>query len=299
MDKVKQKIIEYIKTAKVELIVIVAVLLLDLATKIIIANWLNLGQTHEVIPNFFNLTYKRNPFAAFGSAFGLDNVFTVDAGNPNAVARFWPFLIVAILASVIAFGIIYLFFRKKHDIKSEDGKKFFIKVGVALAVTATILCVLYAIVMQFRNAMMPFFIVMTIVAACGFSIVMYRYRGKSKAGVWVRVGLALIIGGALGNWFDRLFLGYVRDFIEIVYFGQTIFGQSSFAVFNIADSALTVGVVIFAIGYIRGDGKKAENREEKTENREKVEEFDFRKEESIEDSGGLDDIVDGNEVQEE
>ncbi|QGU07787.1 Lipoprotein signal peptidase [Corynebacterium occultum] len=60
---------------------------------------------------------------------------------------------------------------------------------------------------------------------------------------WTGFGLALIAGGAAGNLIDRLFrepqffLGHVVDFISV----------GNFAVFNIADSAITVGVVVFII----------------------------------------------------
>lgn len=60
---------------------------------------------------------------------------------------------------------------------------------------------------------------------------------------WVGVGLALIAGGAAGNLMDRLFrepqffLGHVVDFISV----------GNFAVFNIADSAITVGVIVFVV----------------------------------------------------
>lgn len=60
---------------------------------------------------------------------------------------------------------------------------------------------------------------------------------------WVGFGLALIAGGAAGNLMDRLFrepqffLGHVVDFISV----------GNFAVFNIADSAITIGVIVFII----------------------------------------------------
>ncbi len=56
------------------------------------------------------------------------------------------------------------------------------------------------------------------------------------------VAFALIFGGALGNFIDRIIFGYVRDFIYV----ELI----NFPVFNIADSCLTVGVVLFAINII-------------------------------------------------
>lgn len=54
-------------------------------------------------------------------------------------------------------------------------------------------------------------------------------------------GLALILGGAIGNLYDRITLGYVVDFL---YFH---FGDNYFPAFNVADSAISVGVGILLI----------------------------------------------------
>lgn len=56
------------------------------------------------------------------------------------------------------------------------------------------------------------------------------------------VGIAFIVGGAVGNIVDRIAFGYVRDFIEFTFF--------KFPVFNMADSFLTVGVVLLLIKVI-------------------------------------------------
>ena len=58
-----------------------------------------------------------------------------------------------------------------------------------------------------------------------------------------RLALALIMGGALGNLVDRLRSGLVVDFIEIGW------GRWHWPVFNVADSAVTIGVVMFALAW--------------------------------------------------
>jgi len=63
---------------------------------------------------------------------------------------------------------------------------------------------------------------------------------KKKDG-FVSVGLGLIMGGALGNFVDRLRLGYVVDFIHLSFF---------WAVFNLADAFLVVGAVMVGYGYL-------------------------------------------------
>tara|TARA_Y100000590_G_scaffold92544_1_gene104623 strand:- start:8227 stop:8703 length:477 start_codon:yes stop_codon:yes gene_type:complete len=55
--------------------------------------------------------------------------------------------------------------------------------------------------------------------------------------------LLLIISGGLGNLIDRLFLGYVVDFIHVFY------NEYSFYVFNLADSYISVGIAIY-LGYL-------------------------------------------------
>jgi signal peptidase II len=60
-----------------------------------------------------------------------------------------------------------------------------------------------------------------------------------------RLALALVLGGALGNLIDRIRLGYVVDFIH-VYWRQHVWPD-----FNVADSAITVGVVLLILDILR------------------------------------------------
>lgn len=59
----------------------------------------------------------------------------------------------------------------------------------------------------------------------------------------VVVGGAIIAGGAVGNLIDRVRYGYVRDF----------FAVGTWPAFNVADAAITVGVMVACIGFIRND----------------------------------------------
>ncbi|MEZ5524865.1 MAG: signal peptidase II [Pseudomonadales bacterium] len=58
---------------------------------------------------------------------------------------------------------------------------------------------------------------------------------------WLAMALALVLGGALGNLYDRVVLGYVVDFISVHY------QRHYFPAFNLADSAITVGATMLII----------------------------------------------------
>ena len=82
-----------------------------------------------------------------------------------------------------------------------------------------------------------FLIVLTFV----FLAIFVCYYIKEKNKTWLlNITFGFLIGGCLGNLYDRLILGYVRDFIQFDFW-------KSFPVFNFADVALCVGVVLFAV----------------------------------------------------
>lgn len=69
--------------------------------------------------------------------------------------------------------------------------------------------------------------------------------------------LALIIGGAVGNLIDRALLGHVIDFIQIYLPAIPLAIFNPWPAFNIADSAITVGVVLLLIASLRTESPRA------------------------------------------
>jgi len=76
------------------------------------------------------------------------------------------------------------------------------------------------------------FIILSVAVSIGIGVWLHRHPAGHRL---VAAGLALILGGALGNAIDRIRFGYVVDFVDFHV------GHWHFAAFNVADSAITVG----------------------------------------------------------
>lgn len=90
-----------------------------------------------------------------------------------------------------------------------------------------------------------FFVVLSF-AVSGY--IVYWLKKLDNSERWTAVSLALVLGGALGNGIDRLISGKVTDFIDF-YVDLDLFFLSNghFAIFNIADIAITMGAVLLVI----------------------------------------------------
>ena len=96
--------------------------------------------------------------------------------------------------------------------------------------------------------------VITILATLGLAIYLFSFK---KEEVFIRLSVAVILGGAMGNLIDRVFYGYfygyasilsgnVVDFLDLRLFSFFLMNKTfSIYVFNIADIAITVGVFAF------------------------------------------------------
>ncbi len=98
----------------------------------------------------------------------------------------------------------------------------------------------------------PLFHLVSIGAVVLITLYYLRLSG-SKEERWALVGLPLVLGGAIGNWVDRLARGFVIDFIEAHW--KDVYTWPSF---NVADSAIVVGVILLLIdGMVRRERKTA------------------------------------------
>jgi signal peptidase II len=88
---------------------------------------------------------------------------------------------------------------------------------------------------QYKAAVMVMVAVVALLAVATYAVTLPREQRVA------RYGLALILGGAVGNLIDRATTGYVVDFVDVYWRGI------HFWAFNVADSAITVGVVLMLL----------------------------------------------------
>lgn len=80
-----------------------------------------------------------------------------------------------------------------------------------------------------------------VVSAVAIGVILYFYHTTPANRPWLATGFALILGGAVGNLIDRVRMGSVVDFLDFY------LGRWHWPAFNIADSAITIGVGIFLL----------------------------------------------------
>lgn len=92
-------------------------------------------------------------------------------------------------------------------------------------------------------------VIMVLSTVVSVAIIFYFPR-VPRQDVFLRIALIMQLGGAVGNLVDRILRGYVTDFISL----------GTFAVFNVADSSISIGVVVLLVGvWIQEWQKKSKN----------------------------------------
>ena len=96
------------------------------------------------------------------------------------------------------------------------------------------------------------FVTLTVVVVAGIVIGCINKTPQSRL---LLAGLSLIVGGAVGNWIDRIVSGHVTDFIDV--------RMIRFPVFNLADIAITIGTVLVCLYlFFRSSDDKKERAHE-------------------------------------
>ncbi|MEG0264481.1 MAG: signal peptidase II [Erysipelotrichaceae bacterium] len=84
------------------------------------------------------------------------------------------------------------------------------------------------------------------VVAIGALIAMFLFYRNAKANdTLFKIGIVCMSAGTIGNFIDRLMFQYVRDFLDFIIFGY------DFPIFNIADMALCIGVLLIVLDVVR------------------------------------------------
>lgn len=95
----------------------------------------------------------------------------------------------------------------------------------------------------------PFFIIVSVLAIVIIMVIFRRVTNDQKLLIWA---LSLIVGGAIGNFIDRVLYGWVIDFIDWHYYREF-----TWPTFNLADVYITVGVALMALEILFGKDPEA------------------------------------------
>ncbi|WP_404452524.1 signal peptidase II [Virgibacillus necropolis] len=98
---------------------------------------------------------------------------------------------------------------------------------------------------------MIFFYIVTTIVVIGVIYYMQKYAKNDKL---LAISLTFVLGGAIGNFIDRIFRGEVVDFLDFIIFGY------DFPIFNVADSSLVVGVTLVLLATFIDEKKKKGNK---------------------------------------
>jgi len=93
--------------------------------------------------------------------------------------------------------------------------------------------------------------ILSIVALVGIVVIFIFYRKVGMASLLGSISLGMVFGGAVGNLIDRIRIGHVTDFIYV-----RLWGETYWPAFNVADSCISVGMILLIWFMIRQIVKK-------------------------------------------
>ena len=102
----------------------------------------------------------------------------------------------------------------------------------------------------------PFFLTVSAIAIAVILYTIYTHQEESQL---FPVSMALILGGAIGNMIDRIRLGEVIDFVDVHWYNH------HWPAFNVADSAISIGVTLLIINILFEHKKMQTDEDKKTQ----------------------------------
>lgn len=87
---------------------------------------------------------------------------------------------------------------------------------------------------------------LALVSIIAIGILVFFFRSLNPSETWGRLALGMILGGAIGNLYDRVFRGFVVDMID------AYIGEHHWPTFNVADSFICIGMTLLVIQMLRG-----------------------------------------------
>jgi len=110
----------------------------------------------------------------------------------------------------------------------------------------------FGIFAEAESKWLPMLLVATSVVVIG--VLAWLLAAGHISGTGSRIGLELILGGAIGNVIDRVLHGSVTDFLEVW------LGSYRWPAFNVADSAISIGAVLVVLDLLLGRGHRREEK---------------------------------------
>lgn len=167
----------------------------------------------------------------------------------NILYRISNIKIVALVISIIvlmldqytkAIAVEYLIYTKPYPVLSLIGEK--LNFGLNWFLTYNY-GTAFSFIKTADNNTFIFLVMFSTLITIALLYWLYKEDSKNKVSI---IAIGCIIGGALGNIYDRIALGYVVDFVDVYA------GSWHWPVFNLADSAISVGVVLLLLTLLFG-----------------------------------------------
>jgi signal peptidase II len=186
---------------------------------------------------------------------------TIDEKNLDELIKKFRLLIISLLVIIL-------------DQLSKTAVVHYFQIGESTSVLGNFFKLTYILnpggVFGSKLGSQNFYTIISVLALIVTSWFFFKTKGKET---WFRIGLCMVLGGAVGNLLDRLRFGEVVDFLDfdffninlpsskILFFNFPGFYLDRWPVFNLADSFVLIGIVFIIVGLLKAKGKSLQQED--------------------------------------